>query len=173
MTACNTDGSFCCGKMDPQLCCASNNKMFLATNITQSSISASLPNSSVSSSALSSTSMAATPRPSESLKKQARIGIGIGVSIFVIAMVILLVSMVLVKRRRNKRRDVAGSTLSATTEMKMAEIKGSAVYEKDGSGFHEVEQYGSRPPELREDPRSAVELPGENLFYHKEEKIPK
>ena len=172
MTACNTDGSFCCGKMDPQLCCASSNKMFLPTNVTQSSISTSLPNSSVSSSTLSSTSIAPTSHPSESLKKQARIGIGVGVSIFVIAMAILLIFMILVKRRRKEQRHVVGSSLSETTEMKVTELKGTAVHEKDGSERYEVEQYGSQPP-FKEDPRSAVELSGENVFHRDEERTPK
>jgi len=59
------------------------------------------------------------------------------------------------------------------TEMKVAETKETAVYEKDGVECYEVEQYGSQPLELREDPRSAVELPEENVLHGKEEKIPK
>jgi len=73
--------------------------------------------------------------------------------------------MVLVKRRRKTRRDVSASTLPAPSEMdatdtKVAEISGSAVYEKDG----EVEQYGTQPAELEENSREPVELPGEHVF---------
>jgi hypothetical protein len=168
MTACNTDGSFCCGKMDPQLCCASGNKMFLPTNVTQLSTSSSRQNSSVSSSTLSSTSNATTSPLSKSLSKQARIGTGVGVSVFVVATAVLLV--VLVKHQRKKRGNITGSTLSATSEMEATEIKGRVIHEMDGSERYEIDQYGSHPPELREGPCSAVELPGGNAFHREEKK---
>jgi hypothetical protein len=171
MTACNTDGSFCCGKMDPQFCCASPTKIFLPTNVTQTSVSPNRNDSTVSSSTINSTSVAPMSHLSKPLKKQAKIGIIVGVSIFVVATVMLLVIMVRAKRRRKKQRDVAGSALSAAIEMKnieikrkATEIKGTEIYEKDGSELHEFDQNLSSPRELRGDPHSAVELPDEPSF---------
>jgi hypothetical protein len=167
MTACNTDGSFCCGKMDPQLCCASDRRMFLPNNATI------IENSTFSSPTPSSTSVVATSRPSEPLKKQAKIGIGVGVSVFVIAIAAALVLMVQAISRRKEQRDVVGSTYSAPTGVNPAEIKGTEIYEKDGDERYEVEQCTLKPKELRGDPRSAVELPEEIGFCREDGNIPK
>jgi hypothetical protein len=112
------------------------------------------------------------------LTTQAKVGIGVGVSVVPIASASLLIFMILKKRRRKEQRYAAGSTLSEIAEMKGPEMKvldgqGTAIYEKDGYELHEAEQYGSQPPELREDPRSAVELQAKNSFYPEDEITPK
>jgi hypothetical protein len=73
------------------------------------------------------------------------------------------------------QRFLMGSTLSEITEMRHINMRvkeGTGIHEKDGFELHEAEQYGSHLPELRE-PRSAVELSGDNIFQRAQDKTVK
>jgi len=144
LTICNTDGSFCCGSVDPTDCCSSSSRIFLPAISTSKSLPPSSTTTSSSSTTVStSTTMTTSASPhSESPNRRTTIGISVGISVGFAVFVAILVTLLFNRYRRRKRQNIVGTQLVLQADVHEIDGYPKVVVARDGMQSAELGNRG-------------------------------